>query len=304
MNNLFAQVEPAVGVPNVSLIIGALLLVAVVLGGSTILIQRNKSWKAGLTQSLGSLLWASPVIAVLAFVGVRVAPQFQFGTETRAPQDAKPTWLESDRQIKEVESFKDPSMLVSTEADASADDSLPAWTSEDVLRLKSSGNKLQNAEWRVITESGWHKSVDEARADALNQAAKLVQEDFSQFYAGGSAIPKEAIKDRVFRAEAVQKQVHEYVVNPFTMYKVYWQVELSPEVRQELSGTWKQEVATQRAWLVGIVLALLTLISASFAAYFHLDTKTNGAHRFRLKLAAAALMTAGGLGVLAVLPYV
>ena len=304
MNSVFAQAGDPIHVDGILLLLPILVLVALVLGASTIVNHRQNSWKVSLTQALGSVLWASPVIAVLAFVGVRVAPQFQFGTETRAPQDSIPTWLESDRQVKDVEAFHNPSMLVSTEAEASTDDLLPVWTSEDVLRLKSSGKTLENAKWRVVTESGWHKSVQEARADALNQTAKLVQDDFSQFYPGGSAIPKEVIKGQAFRAEAVEKQVHDQVASPFTMYKVYWQVELSPEVRQKLSGTWKQEIATQRAWLVGIVLALLTLISASFAAYFHLDQKSNGAHRFRLKLAATALMTAGGLGVLAVLPYV
>lgn len=304
MNSLFAQVGDPMNVDGILLLLPLLLLVALVLGASVLVSHRNNSWKVSFTQCLGSLLWASPVIAVLAFVGVRVAPQFQFGTETHQPKDASPTWLQSDDDVVDVPSFVEHTTPVSLEEESTSEDSLPAWTSQDVLRLGSTKRDLQNTVWRVVAESDWEKSVEEAREDVLDKTAGLVQEDFSQFYPGGSALPKEAIKDRVVRAEAVGSQVHEHVDAPFTMYKVYWQVELSPNIREELSGTWKQEVAVQRAWLLGLVIALLTLIWASFAAYFHLDKKSGGAHRFRLKLAATALMTAGALGVLATLPHV
>jgi hypothetical protein len=156
----------------------------------------------------------------------------------------------------------------------------------------------------VVKESSWEKSVEEARRNLVGPTSELVQQDFDQFFPGGSNLPQEVIQKHVVRAEAVKSQVHEDGDTPCTMYKVYWQVELSSQVREALSDTWKTEIATKRAWLLGEVLGLLTLIAVSFAAYFHLDKKSDGAYRFRLKLAATSLMTAGGLGLIAALSQV
>ena len=155
-----------------------------------------------------------------------------------------------------------------------------------------------------MLESDWEVSPAEAKARLSRQAAKLASEDFHRFYPGGSALPAEKIQSTAVRAEAVTEQLfsENSSIEPFKMYKVYWQVELSPEVRRRVSDTWKQEISNRRAWLLTEVLGLFTLIAGSFAAYFRLDERSNGAHRTRLKLAATALMTAGGLGVLATLP--
>jgi hypothetical protein len=273
----------------------------VVLGASTLASHRKNSWRISLTQGLGSLLWASPVIAVMAFVAMRVVPHFQFGTANQRAADALPTWLHTEGVI-DVPAFVDQTTPVSIDADSG--DSLPSWTTQEVSRLKSSKGNPRNVVWRVVKESSWEKSVEEARRNLVGPTSELVQQDFDQFFPGGSNLPQEVIQKHVVRAEAVKSQVHEDVDTPFTMYKVYWQVELSSQVREALSDTWKTEIATKRAWLLGEVLGLLTLIAVSFAAYFHLDKKSDGAYRFRLKLAATSLMTAGGLGLIAALSQV
>ncbi len=308
MNNLNLQAGTRfMQIPILGYGIAVLILVAVVLGASTLVGSRRHSWKVSFTQGLGSLLWASPVIAVLAFVGMRIVPYFQFGTCHQQTANPLPTWLQSEEgstKVHDVAAFEEQTVPISVEPETSVEASLPDWTSHAVLRLASTKGNPRNEVWRVVRESGWEKSVEAARENLLAQAAKLVQEDFNRFHRHGSALPQEEVKHHVLRAEAIKSQLHQDVDEPFTMYKVYWQVELSPEVRQELSGSWKKSMATQRAWLLGGLLALLTLISVSFAAYFHLDRRSQGTHRFRLKLAATALMTAGGLVFLAKLPYV
>jgi hypothetical protein len=290
--------------PGIALL---LLLIALVLGASTLATRHGNSQRFSLMQGLGSLLWASPVIAVLAFVAMRVVPHFQFGTSHQTPAEASPSWLQTEEgsvKVEDVDGFEEETTPVSTDGEAASEDPLPAWTSHEVLRLKSSKGDPKGEVWRVVKVSLWEKSVEAARENLLKQTSNLVQADFNRFFSGGSALTKEGIQNRVIRAEAIQTQVHEDVDTPFTMYKVYWQVELSPEVRAELSDAWKQEIARKRAWLLGEVMALLTLIAFSFAAYFQMDKRSQGTHRFRLKLAATALMTAGGLGLLAALPPV
>lgn len=301
--NLFAQAQdiaPPMQATNLTYGIVILLFVALVLGASTISAHRKLSWSASLAQGLGSLLWASPVIAVLAIVGMRVVPYFQFGSAGHVKAD--PSWLQAEKGLEEelVDAFPQETVPVSTEVD-DAEPALPEWTSKRVMLLSSTKGKADQEVRRVVVESHWEKSIEAARENLLVEAAKIVQKDFQQFYPGGSALPKDAIGKHALKAEAIEVQSHENVDTPFKMYKVYAQVELSPKVRQELTGTWKTEVAMRRSELLAAVLGLLTLIAGSFAAYFHLDKKTNGNYRFRLKLAATALMTAGGLGLLAAL---
>ncbi len=302
LSNLFAQVAPPpMQASFIVYGIAILVAIALVLGASTINAHRKLSWSASLTQGLGSLLWASPVIAVLAFVGIRVVPFFQFGAAGHVIPDGSPSWLQTESEATVVDSFPVETFPVSVDPEENAEHSLPEWTSRHVMLLASTKGKAGQEVWRVVTSSGWEKSIEAARENLLAQSAKLVQENFQRFYPGGSALPKEAIAKHVLKAEAVQIQSHLDVETPFKMYKLYGQVELSPKVRQELSGTWKTEVALQRANLLGGLVGLLTLIAGAFAAYFHLDKKSNGKYRFRLKLAATALMTAGGLGLLAAL---
>lgn len=333
MNNLFAQDgagSMAITVPDPASLIFLLVFVALVLGVSTIFSVRGVSWTTGLKHGLGSLLWASPVVAVLALVATRVLPQFQFGGAPVAySTDDSPSWLQTDygsEDVEDVESFPETEDQVSLDEGAE----LPEWTEKPVQRLidtryhgnpspvptKSprrddgvqqratlpAGEEFQA--WRVVKEGQWENSEEAARESVLNEVGELVQKDFSRFYPGGSEVPKEAIREHALRAEAVTHQVFNQTSKPFTMYKVYWQVELSPEVREQLSESWKADVGVRRAWLFGGIFALLTLMAGTFAAYFHLDKRSKGAHRFRLKLAAAAMMTAGSLGLLAALPNV
>ena len=84
-------------------------------------------------------------------------------------------------------------------------------------------------------------------------------------------------------------------IKPTQMYVVHLQMELSPRVRKVLFPYWREQVVTQRLWMIGGLVALLTLITGTVAAYFRLDTLSGGAYRNRLKLAAVALIVSGGL---------
>ncbi|MCA9069694.1 MAG: hypothetical protein KDA84_12260 [Planctomycetaceae bacterium] len=301
MNNLFAQMDtPSMNIATWSYGIALLVLVALVLVASTVVGHRQLSWKASFTQGLGSLLWASPVIAILACVAMRVLPQFQFGTARQQPANAMPSWLEEnegDLQVEDVYSFREPGSNVSIDLEESPEEGLPEWTEHKVQR-KSNGDPTQTA-WRLVLENkNWEVSLEDARANLAKQAAQILEKDFSDSHSEGTRLSPEEVESLVLRGEAVTSQVFNKDSSPFTGYKVYWQIEVSPEIQSELAQSWESTVATKRAWVMGELIALFTLIAASFAGYFHLDKRTNGNNRFRLKLAATALMTAGALGVL------
>jgi len=311
MNNLFAQDgagSMAVNVPDPASVIFLLVLIALVLGASTIFSVRGVSWKTGLTQGLGNLLWASPVIAVLALVAMRVLPQFQFGSAAPSSTEASPSWLETEdgpAKVEEVQHFPEVASHVSLDLEETPKAALPDWTEQEVQKLKTSGESLAQSQWRVVLESkDWDVSVEDAQANLAKQTAQILEEDFSLTHSERTHVSPDDVQSLAVRAEAVTSQVFNKDSKPFRGYKVYWQVELSPEVREKLADSWKEEVGVKRAWLLGGIFALLTLIAGTFAAYFHLDKRSNGSHRFRLKLAAAAMMTAGSLGLLAALPNV
>lgn len=304
MNNLFAQTEtPSMNIAIWSYGIALLVLVALVLGASTALSHRKLSWKASFTQGLGSLLWASPVIALLACVAMRVLPQFQFGANRQPTNNSLPSFLEEeegDVEVEEVYSFHESTSYVSIDLEETPDAALPEWAKHKVQKLKPSQNT-----WRIVLESkDWDVSVEDAKANLAKQTAKILEEDFSRSHPEGTNLSLDEVQSLAVRSEAVTSQIFNKDSHPFTGYKVYWQVELSPEVRGELAKSWQSTVATKRAWLMGEMMALFTLIIAAFAAYFHLDKRTNGNYRFRLKVAATALMTAGALGMLATMTSV
>jgi hypothetical protein len=79
------------------------------------------------------------------------------------------------------------------------------------------------------------------------------------------------------------------------MYRVYWQVQSTPAVRDFFLASWRSRAQEQRLVQAGIGFGLLTLLFGSAAGYYRLDNATGGRYRGRLRLAAAAIAVAGGV---------
>ncbi len=69
--------------------------------------------------------------------------------------------------------------------------------------------------------------------------------------------------------------------------------------RQALHESWHDQIVKQRLIMLGTGLGMVTVMLAASAGYFRLNEMTHGQYGGRLKLAAAALIGAAGLGVLA-----
>jgi len=289
-------------VPAAAAVVAVLLVtVALVIGFCVLLSGREKgpcvrqagSW-------LISLIWALPVVAVLAYLCVQAAPRFHGAMESvaapiRKRQPANQIDLGEpapfDGGVDASPAETSPPADASTDPKASAEDSPPppTWIGEP--------SKKDGQVTLLVVKGAPKLTAELAEADALAVAAAKLKEDFHQLYPDRVAwrLPDNAV------ADAVRKRYLE----PFTtdlgigkrtqMYVVHLQVELSPDVRQSLFPYWREPIVQQRLWMLGGLVGLLTLITGTLAVYFRLDTLTRGAYRNRLKLAAVSLIVSGGL---------
>src|SRR5262249_31756632 len=79
------------------------------------------------------------------------------------------------------------------------------------------------------------------------------------------------------------------------MYRAHLRLDMNSSLRKALQGSWNNQIVNHRLIELGGILGLATLTLASLAGYYRLDDATHGQYRRRLKLAAAALVSAGGL---------
>jgi hypothetical protein len=175
------------------------------------------------------------------------------------------------------------------EATAGSDEKLPEWTKAEIV--DEGGRKL------VVVPGGFAGSEKEAEQDALEAARTVVGKAIQQADPKvGEWLPSaESVRADAVRLTFVEK-IHRKTVStgtPFIVYRAYHQVELSPNVFNQLVSNWKNEVLPARLEALGGVVALLTLTFATGAAYFRLDERTQGRYRGRLKLAAVAIISAG-----------
>jgi hypothetical protein len=85
------------------------------------------------------------------------------------------------------------------------------------------------------------------------------------------------------------------------MYRAHLRLDFSPEFHGALQTAARGKVVEHRMLIFGGMLGLVTLMLGTAAGYFKLDDATAGAYRRRLKLAAGALIAAGGLATAQIL---
>jgi hypothetical protein len=169
--------------------------------------------------------------------------------------------------------------------------------------VRAGEGNAEDSRW-VVVESQQYAEVDRARQDVLEEAVRVVREDFQQTHnvQGDWKLPEALVQEHAVRQEYVKEIARTTSLNPFLVYRVYYQVELSPTVRAEVFKNWRGQTVTSRLWMLGGLLGFVTLMLGTTATYLRLDAMTNGAYRRRLKLASVSLLVAGGLGLAALLP--
>ena len=99
-------------------------------------------------------------------------------------------------------------------------------------------------------------------------------------------IEKHAVRDIV--GEELEKDFG-------NMYRAHLRLSLNSATRRAVHESWHDQIALHRLIGFGSALGMATLVLGTVAGYLKLDALTGGQYRHRLKLAAAALLAAGGL---------
>lgn len=150
----------------------------------------------------------------------------------------------------------------------------------------------------------------EAVTSALRAAGKVVKERFNAEYGdlGEWEVPLPTVEQYAARDRYIEPYQIKTPAFPEgnpdvpTMYTAYLLVDTSPDTLGHFYEPWKERVVQQRLWAFGGLFALVTLIIGTTAGYLQIDGASKGAYRGRLKLAAVALIVAGGLALVRVLP--
>lgn len=136
-------------------------------------------------------------------------------------------------------------------------------------------------------------------AEAEQQIAALAAAAVRDFYREGYSLPGNCtVPVALIEKHAVRECVGEELQKDFgRMYRVHLRLRFDSALRRAVHEAWDGQVAQHRLIGLGGILGAATLLLGTCAAYLKLDDLTGGQYRRRLKLAAAALLAAGGLAV-------
>jgi hypothetical protein len=270
---------------------------------------KRPSWSETFAWARG-LLWAMPVLAVMALVVGRAAPRFQEPAAAQAdPREALQIELNEPEGLnvevddtaadgatsdsaeprpgkvkKLVRAAKDKVGQVLGKSDRAEDDD--EWISTAVTKDKDAT--------LVVLSSKEHATLADAEKEVLALAASRVRTDFEATHPTNVewTVPAEALRFRRTFDETIDRQAGNV---SFKMHKAHRQLELSDATRKIAFDSFRTEVVHQRLWGLGTILGMASVIAAGSALYLRLDARTHGQYRTRLKAATVAGLTAAGL---------
>jgi hypothetical protein len=166
--------------------------------------------------------------------------------------------------------------------------SIPEWVNEKSI--------LADDKRLIVLSSQQYATAEDADADIINQARNNIREELRQayHYDGEPPIPQKDI-DKYFGRRHVEQITRHAGSHTFQVFRVHRQLELSNAVRRTFEPLWRNQNGRQRLWGLTTVAGFLTLVIATLAAYFRIDTRTGSAYRGRLRFAAACLILAGAV---------
>jgi len=185
---------------------------------------------------------------------------------------------------------------------------LPAESLTGVLKVRETGAKppfwagtepiVSGGGVLVPMSSQRFATLAEAEQQVTEKAVAYVRQFYRDEYplSGDWTVPVEIIEKNAVNTivgEEFDKDFGNGVVAK--MYQVHLRLDVNPALRNALNASWHDQIVSHRLMLLGAALGFVTLILGTSSGYFWLDDATGGQYRHRLKLAAAALIAAGGL---------
>lgn len=269
----------------VVLLVAGLALVALVAVISVLLaaerplvvLQRLKSFA-------GMLLWIVPALAVVGLVGVTEFYRSRNG-ETRPATVVLVTSAAESPPPAEIEAALPP--ITSS--------GKPDWAGTPPV---ADGNRLL-----VPVSSQQWATRDEARQQLTELATKFIKEHYQNEcpLPGNWNVPPGLVEEKIARQinmEVIDKDFGNGIRG--NMYRAHVRLDLDERLRDMLRASWHDRLVVHRLTWLGSLLGLVTMVFGSAHGYFRLDELTGGRYGRRLKLAAGALIAAGGLTLLIV----
>jgi hypothetical protein len=270
-------------IPVAALIVSAMLLVT--LGALFVWALRRRTAPprpVSRLAALGELSWLSaPVVVVTTFaatalsidpIGIwnRVAPANAV-VPVAPPREALPPLTSTPLQ-SEV-----PIVNTSSKAPLKR----PDWLSAHYTDGDSE---------RIVIQSQQYTTAAEAEQELSANARELLARDLLKLRPGTTRPASWNPSADEIRQTMVKEQYIEVVERDFgsfvhPMYRIWWQVELSPEVRTEFLPAWRRGLTSVRVWNIGIVVSTIALLSSLFVTYRRLDILSRGAWSTRLRIA-------------------
>lgn len=310
----------------------ALLLFVALVAVATVLISSRHSfdvWRR-LKSTMAVLVWIVPAAAIVFLIGVKSQQRFV----AVVPQSTNPAvqskeFIDGQRQITTQLATAETSHKAQAATASSAEESSSA-NSVASARLKVRQVSSDDPKWTagsyfvggrevVVLSSQRFATLAEAEENVTAMALQQIREHWSgeallDFSGQQLRLPQSlrsedvrgVVVDLVDRF-AVKDLVGEVMDWDFKngttgkMYRAHLRLDFTPQLHDALQERGRALIVEGRVLHFGGLLGLVTLMLATAAGYFKLDDATAGAYRRRLKLAAVALIAAGGLATARVL---
>jgi hypothetical protein len=260
------------------IVVCVLLFVAALAIGTVLIASRRQiiPWR-GIGSVLSVIVWVVPAVGLVALIASRSRGHFDDGQ----PQTTQPV-------VAVAQIFQTPEPQA-TRLKVKQISNNSNWTSTETV----AGREL------IKLSSQRFATLIEAEEQVTAEARETIKQRYrSEFpLAGDFEVPLAIVEKSVVDSmgEVMDKDFGGGITGK--MYRAHLSLDFSPELQTALHGSWRGEIAKHRLVVLGSLTALVTMMLSTAAGYFRLDDLTGGNYRKRLKLAAAALVAAGGLVV-------
>ena len=260
-------------------------------------------------------IWGFSLFALAASIAIRVA-----WTSRRGDTDLKTvigkamaaTWIVPALAIVSAVAFQSGGSLTPRHAPATDYESHPTnprvvvdghnWTRQTLVENDKTGRPIL----RTPIASTPHSTMDDARREALDLAARRLKHEVERVYgrAGDWELPGELLVNQRFITDETTT-TRPYKLSALApssdMFHCVVRLEISDASRDWAAGHWKQRVGTTRLKTIATITALLCLLVITIHLYLRLDIASAGTHRAKLQLAALAAVAASGLAASSIL---
>ena len=245
----------------------------------------------------GELSWLlAPTVVAGTFAGISISeqkssPGFDFIRSSQSQVDAR------------------PKPAIPAKMDPMSTDVRPVVASLTGLTQRPSWiDQLQTDDGitrRTVISSQQYTTQDEAEQELASTAADILLQDLRQLDPDTARHTSWRPTDESLKRIAIKRQYVEAIERDFgnfvhPMYRVWWQMELSPEIRMEFLPAWRSALTVSRIRQVGIVVSTIVLLMTLMTIYYRLNILTNGARRTQLKLLAGLVAVLWSLSVYSV----